>query len=235
MTDLPTMRNHVLGLAAAGLALAAATTLPSAVIAQANPAKSSKPGATVQPPPRSVIQKLRAFLGVNPPVAVGGSRSGGGQSICLLSPWPSAERKGDAVPVTVVVSRPVLLAAGQLNEIRLEKGGQILWQERASSTQPIEGPIAWPIKTLQPGEQITLKVRPRGASGGDFATFSLRVADAKVLAANERQAQLLGNDPTAWDRFLMQLKSDQAGLAAALLSSPQAPAVLRQSLQCNER
>jgi len=90
-------------------------------------------------------------------------------------------------------------------------------------------------QSLDAAEQITLKVRPRGASGGDFATFSLRVADAKVLAANERHAQLLGNDPTAWDRFLMQLKSDQAGLAAALLSSPQAPAVLRQSLQCNER
>jgi len=229
------MRNHVLGLAAAGLALAAATTLPSAVIAQANPAKSSKPGATVQPPPRSVIQKLRAFLGVNPPVAVGGSRSGGGQSICLLSPWPSAERKGDAVPVTVVVSRPVLLAAGQLNEIRLEKGGQILWQERASSTQPIEGPIAWPIKPLQPGEQLTLKVRPRGASGGDFATYTLRAADAQVLAANERQAQALGSDAKAWNRNLEQLKPQQAGLAAALLSSPQAPAALRQSLQCSER
>ena len=92
-------------------------------------------------------------------------------------------------------------------------------------------------QSLDAAEQITLKVRSRGASGGDFATFSLRVADAKVLAANERHAQLqlLGNDPTAWDRFLMQLKSDQAGLAAALLSSPQAPAVLRQSLQCNER
>ncbi len=90
-------------------------------------------------------------------------------------------------------------------------------------------------QSLDAAEQITLKVRPRGASGGDFATFSLRVADAKVLAANERHAKLFGNDPTAWDRFLMQFKSDQAGLAAALLSSPQAPAVLRQSLQCNER
>lgn len=235
MSDLPTMRNHVLAFAAAGLALAAATTLPSAVIAQANPAKSSKPGATVQPPPRSVIQKLRAFLGVNPPVAVGGSRSGGGQSICLLSPWPSAERKEDAVPVTVVVSRPVLLAAGQLNEIRLEKGGQILWQERASSTQPIEGPIAWPIQPLQPGDHLTLKLRPRGASGGDFATFSLRAADAQVLAANERQAQLLGSAPAAWSRYIERLKPDQKVTGILLVSSPQAPANLRQSLECNER
>jgi len=226
MTDLSKMRNHVLGFGAAALAMAAATTLPSAVIAQANPTKSSKPEAMVQPPPRSLIQKLRAFLGVNPPVAVGGSRSGGGQSICLLSPWPG---------IPVGVSTPVLQAVGPLNEIRLERGDQILWQQRASSTQPIEGPIAWPINPLQPGEQLSLKLRPRGASGGDFATYSLRAAADQVLATNDRQAQALGRDSKAWSRFLGQLKPEQAATAAALLSSPQAPIALRQSLQCSDR
>jgi len=200
------------------LAAAAATAAASLALPSAN--------AQQPAPPRSVIQKLRAFLGLNPPVAVGGSRSGSGQSICLLSPWP-------AQPVGV--STPVLQAAGPLNELRLERGDQILWQQRASSTQPIEGPIAWPIKPLQPGEQLTLKVRPRGASGGDFATYTLRAPDAQVLAANERQAQALGIGPQAWNRYLEQLKPQQAGLAAALLSSPQAPAALRQSLQCSER
>jgi len=210
------------------LALAAATTLALApaetLLAQV---QGPLPGNTQQPsPPRSVIQKLRAFLGLNPPVAVGGSRSGGGQSICLISPWPGQP---------VGVSTPVLQAVGPLNELRLERGDQILWQQRASSTQPIEGPIAWPIKPLQAGEQLTLKVRPRGASGGDFATYTLRAADAQVLAANDRLAQTLGNDPKAWNRFLGQLKPVQAATAAALLSSPQAPVALRQSLQCNKR
>lgn len=224
-----THRLWIAATAATTLTLLPTATLPAQV-------RELMASNTQQPaPPRSVIQKLRAFLGVNPPVAVGGSRSGSGRSICLLSPWPSAERGVDAVPVTVVVSRPVLLAAGQLNEIRLEKGDRILWQERASSTQPIEGSIQWPIKPLQPGEEITLKLRPRGASGGDFATYILRAADAHVMEANERQAKALGNDPQAWNRFVEQLKPQQAGLAAGLLSSPQAPVSLRQNLQCSER
>jgi hypothetical protein len=78
------------------------------------------------------------------------------------------------------------------------------------------------------------QLRPRGASGGDFAVFPLRAADAKVLAENERQVQLLGNNRNSWFRYIEQLKPGQEA-AAALLSSPQAPADLRQSLDCSER
>ena len=235
MTDRSTMRQNAACLAAVALSLAAATVVPSPVIAQTAAQKTSQPAAKVSPPPLSVIQKLRAFLGLNPPVAVGGSRSGGGQSICLLSPWPGADRNDGSVPVTVLVSRPALLAAGPLNEVRIEQDNRIIWQERASSTQAIEGPIAWPISPLQPGQQVTLKLRPRGASGGDFATFSLRAADADVLDDNDRQIHAIGTDPVAINRFLEQLKPQQAGLAAAALSRPQVSAELRESLQCSVR
>jgi hypothetical protein len=181
--------------------------------------------AAPPPPPRSVIQKLRDFLGINPPVAVGGSRSSAELRVCLLSPWP-----GQPVGVT----SPVLLTEGPLNELRLEQGNQLLWQMRASSTQPIEGPLAWPIRPLLPGEEITLKVRPKGASGGDFATYKLRVSDAKALIANERKAQALGGDIQAWSRFVDQLNPQQASVVSALLSSPGAPASLRESLLCRE-
>jgi hypothetical protein len=233
MTDRSMMRLNIVRCAAVALSLGAASVTPSALVAQTNAQKTPKPAGKVQPLPRSVIQKLRAFLGVNPPVAVGGSRSGTGQSICLLSPWPSPDREGTSVPVNVLVSSPTILATGQLNEVRIEQGNRILWQERASSTQPIEGPIAWPIKPLQPGEQITLKLRPRGASGGDFANFSLRTSDAQVLAENDRQAQALGDDPKARERFLAQLEPQQAGFAAAVLSGPQVSAEQRESLKCS--
>jgi hypothetical protein len=219
------MRNQVFGFGVFAFTFAAATTLSCAVLARANPAMTSQPAANVQLPQRSIIQKLRGFLGVNLPVAVGGSRSGGGQSICLLRPWPNQP---------VGVSTPVLQAVGPLNELQLERNGRILWQLRASSTQPIEGPIAWPIEPLQPDEQLTLKVRPRGASGGDFASYGLRVADISTLAANERQIEALGSDPKDWNRYLEQLKPQQAGQLAALLSSEQAPVELLQSLQCSE-
>jgi hypothetical protein len=229
------MRLNVFCCAAVALSLGAASVTPSALVAQTNAQKTPQPAGKVQPLPRSVIQKLRAFLGVNPPVAVGGSRSGTGQSICLLSPWPSPDREGTSIPVSVLVSRPTILAAGPLNEFRIEKDNRILKDDRASLTEAIEGPIAWPIRPLQPGEQITLKLRPRGASGGDFATFSLRAADAQVLAENDRKAQALGDDPKARERFLAQLEPQQAGLAAAVLSGPQVSAEQRESLQCSAR
>ncbi|NDG74381.1 MAG: hypothetical protein EBX49_03395 [Synechococcaceae bacterium WB8_1B_136] len=201
------------------LVVALAALLGSAVGAAAQQAQ----GKQAAQPSRSVIQKLRDFLGLNPPVAVGGSRSGSELGACLLSPWP-----GQPVGVTT----PVLLAAGPLNELRLEQGDQLLWQQRASSTQAIEGPVAWPIRPLRPGEEITLKVRPRGASGGDFASYSLRTADAAALEANQRQLAAMGSDPNAWHRYIEGLSPKQVPQAAALLSSPTAPAALRQSLQC---
>jgi len=177
-----------------------------------------------QQPSLSLIQKLRAFLGVNPPIAIGGSRGADAQSVCLLSPWPGQP---------VGVNTPVLQAAGPLNELRLEQGDQLLWQRRASSTQAIEGPVAWPIQPLKPGEVITLKVRPRGASGGDFASYTLRVTDAATLQANQRQIEALGSDASAWSRALEGFGPNQGAKVAALLSSSGAPEALRQSFGCS--
>jgi hypothetical protein len=189
---------------------------------------AEQPTQKQTPPPQqpslSLIQKLRAFLGVNPPIAIGGSRGSDAQSVCLLSPWP-----GQPVGVTT----PVLQAAGPLNELRLEQGDQLLWQQRASSTKAIEGPVAWPIQPLKPGDVITLKVRPRGASGGDFASFTLRVADAATLQANQRQIEALGSDASAWSRALEGFGPNQGAKVAALLSSSGAPEALRQSFGCS--
>ena len=203
---------------ATAVAMSYAITMPSFAEGQN---KSEKPKSL---PAASLIQKLRSFLGLNPPVAVGGSRSDNEKMVCLVSPWPGTP---------IGVSTPVLMALGPLNEMRIEKGDQVLWQQRASSTKAIEGAILWPIMPLEPGEKITLRVRPRGASGGDFASFNFQAADAKVLEENQEQVQKMGDDPSNWNKFLSQLTPQQAPIALGLLSSPQAPTSLRQSLQCN--
>lgn len=210
------------------MAFALLVGLATGSIAAAQP-QNKKPAATrltAAPPPRSAIQKLRDFLGINPPVAVGGSRSGPGMRVCLLSPWPNSP---------IGVTTPVLLAAGPLNELRLEQDGQVLWQKRASSTEAIEGPTNWPIRPLKPGEEITLKVRPRGASGGDFAVYTLRAADAASLEANRIQIGALGSDPKAWYQYIESMKPQKGALLAPLLASPIAPAVLRQNLHCTAK
>ena len=203
---------------ATAFALSYSITMPDIAHGQ------NKSVKTKSPPAASLIQKLRSFLGLNPPVAVGGSRSDDEKLVCLVSPWPGTP---------IGVSTPVLMALGPLNEMRIEKGDQVLWQQRASSTKAIEGAILWPIMPLEPGEKITLRVRPRGASGGDFASFNFQAADAKVLEENQEQVQKMGDDPSNWNKFLSQLTPQQAPIALGLLSSPQAPTSLRQSLQCN--
>ncbi len=191
-----------------------------------NPAAQAQSNnATLVPPPRSVIQKLRDFLGINPPVAVGGTRSGNALKVCLVSPWP-----GQPVGIT----SPVLFALGPLNELRLEQGDQILWQLRASSTQAIEGPVAWPIRPLKPGEVMTLKVRPRGASGGDFAVYTLRTADVEVLKSNRLLLNKLGADANSWIDFIESENLQQISQLSALISSPTAPQQIRQYVACSE-
>lgn len=227
MTDQPAMKltlGSAFSLAVAGSVGLAVALSPIASAQSEAKSKSSGQTSKVAQPPRSVIQKLRDFLGLNPPVAVGGTRSSGELRVCLLSPWPGQP---------VGVSTPVLMAAGPLNELRLEQGNQLLWQQRASSTKAIEGPVPWPIRPLKPGEEITLKVRPRGASGGDFASYTLRTADAATLQANQRQLDALGSDSKAWARAIESLGPKQASTAAALLSSPMAPAAYRQALGCS--
>jgi hypothetical protein len=216
-------------LIAAAIGVAVAITPGVELLAQGRvKAAASTPPA----PPRSVIQKLRSFLGVNPPVAVGGSRSGGRLSVCLLSPWPISSRPDSSGAVLVGIETPVLLAAEPLNEMRLEQDGRLLWQERASSTKAIEGLVQWPIKPLQPGEQLILKIRPRGASGGDFASYSLRAADSETLESNRLRIAGLGADSAAWYQEIESLSPQQAATALALISSPSAPAALRESLKC---
>ena len=215
MTELSPILMRVI---ATAVAMSYAITMPDIAHGQNKNIKSKAL------PAASLIQKLRSFLGLNPPVAVGGSRSDNEKMVCLVSPWPGTP---------IGVSTPVLMALGPLNEMRIEKGDQVLWQQRASSTKAIEGAIFWPLKPLEPGEKITLRVRPRGASGGDFASFNFQAADAKVLEENQEQVQKMGDDPSNWNKFLSQLTPQQAPIALGLLSSPQAPTSLRQSLQCN--
>ena len=176
-----------------------------------------------QPPPKvvappTVLQLVRRLLGIPQQLAVGGSRSSSAPSVCLISPAP-----GRPVPVAA----PTLLAAGELNELRLERSGQVLWQQRASSTAPITGPVAWPIAPLQPGESLQLRLRPRGASGADFATITLTAATADALGRHQELIAGLGRNTASWRAAIERASSTNPALAIALLTDPAAPAEIR--------
>ena len=180
---------------------------------------------SAQPIPQTLIQKIRSFLGINPPVAAGGSRSNNNQFVCLLSPWPTAE---------VGVSKPILQTSAPLTEIRIEKDKQIVWQRRASTEKAIVGAVAWPLPPLIPGEEFILKLRPQGSSGGDFAIYSFRVADKEILEANHRQINYLGINPRNWFNFVANLKPENRSILPAILSSSRAPTELLNTFKCEQ-
>ena len=176
--------------------------------------------STVNP---TLLQRLRQLIGLNRNIDAGGSRSGDTPRVCVLTPLCEQATSGQA-RAQVSLARPAILAAAPLNELRIMRGSQVLWQQRATSTAAIEGLIPWPIAPIRPNEQLTLLLRPRGASSGDFARLELSGASAEAMQRNEALIHQLGADPSAWLAAVDKaVKRNQAALALALLFAPENP------------
>ncbi len=176
----------------------------------------------------TLLQRLREWIGLNPRQAVGGSRGESSNTVCLITP------RLEASPPVALVSlpRPTLLAVGELNEVQLEQNGRLLWQQRASSATPLSGPIPWPVAPLTPGQEMLLRLRPRGAAGADFATITLRAAPA---AQQQTALALLANPSARLNAIESAARSGRSALASELVFAPlaQVPAdleTLRQEL-----
>jgi hypothetical protein len=231
MNLLPSKAKPLLALGAVtGLAaLLLAGVLGNASQAAEQPRQSPPQVVQLQP---SLVERLRKLLGItNPRVAVGGSRSGGDDQICLISPL--IRQTSNALPAaTTALRKPTLLAAEELNELRIERDGQILWRQRATSTTALAGPIPWPLDPLRPGERVTLWLRPRDSAGGDFAKVALIAAGS----SQQQNAETLLNNPRG--RLAAVQAAATAGddqLALELLYAPLDPvppavAQLRQQL-----
>ncbi len=183
------------------------------------------PAALAQAPTAkpSLLQRIRELIGLNRRIAAGGSRSSAALAVCVITPRTELDAKGQARAL-VPLPRPTILAAGPLNEVRIDRDGQPIWRQRASSTIAIEGPIGWPVDPIRPGEQLTLLLRPRGASGGDFARIELTGASAREMEANQALVSKLGGDAKAWLSAVdSALDRQQVPLAWALLFAPQDP------------
>ena len=192
----------------------AAGLLAVALLAEVAHAQASKP---------SLLQRLRQLIGLNRSISAGGSRSGAALSVCVISPRTELDGAAEARAL-VPLPRPTILTAGPLNEVRIDRGGRVAWRQRASSTAAIEGPIPWPLEPIQPGEALTLLLRPRGASGGDFARIQLLGASADAMRRHAALISQLGRNPSAWLAAVDQaLDRDQVPLAWALLFAQEDP------------
>lgn len=159
--------------------------------------------------PDGVIQQLRRLLGLQRPVAVGGTRSPWEQTkICLLSPLLTGRipirHHGEIVReiVTAITpsGTPVIATTTPLVEVLVypvkasqldRETGTMLKRWRADTDEPVARFIPWPLdRPLSPGETVFLELRPSGADGGDFAQVRLSRPTADAAAGDSPSSAL---------------------------------------------
>ncbi|MEB3335795.1 MAG: hypothetical protein VKP70_12535 [Cyanobacteriota bacterium] len=147
--------------------------------------------------------------------------------VCVLT--PHIEPTGSlppAIPLArVPLSRPTLFVRESLAEIRLEGENTLLWSSRPPIGAPLEGPLAWPLGPLQPGQVVTLRLRPLGAEPDQFASIHLQGSPALRLKRGDALLRSLLDGPTtAWRPAIDALlaKGDRS-LASALLFAQEGP------------
>lgn len=131
------------------------------------------------------------------PLPVLGTRGGSGPELRLITPQVQRADDGTAF-AEAVCSTPTIWADGPLAEVVIETEGKVVWQQLATRQNPIEGPIAWPLAALQPGEQFTVRLRPWGGPGGAYAVLRLTAPDSAALQNGEEaiRRQLKDNQAT---------------------------------------
>lgn len=147
--------------------------------------------------------------------------------VCVLAPQLEPSRpRSLAVPRAMVpLSLPTLFIKEPLAELRLEQGTKVLWSwQPTPEGSALEGPMAWPLAPLKPGQSVTVRLRPVGAAPNHFATIQLVGAPAQRLQQGDGLLRSLSGLPRAWRPAIEALlaKGDQS-LATALLFANEGP------------
>lgn len=144
--------------------------------------------------------------------------------LCVLAPAIEPANP-QAIPTALSpLSRPTLFVREPLAELRIERGSTLLWSWSSRAGEPLEGPLAWPLPPLQPGQTLTVRLRPADAPPDQFATIQLVGAPARRLREGDRLFQSLLSRPGAWSAAIDGLleKGDRS-LATALLFAHEGP------------
>ncbi len=147
--------------------------------------------------------------------------------VCVLAPRvdPSAALPSQFPTALVPLSRPTLFIREPLVEVRLERGQRLQWSSRAPASAPLEAPLAWPLRPLQPHQIFLLRLRPLGAEPDQFATIRLQGAPPEHMEEGDGLLRsLLAGRPGAWRPAIEGLLSQgDPALATALLFASEGP------------
>lgn len=145
-------------------------------------------------------------------------------TVCVLTPRLVLNARAEAV-AAVPIGAPTILSTESLEEVRIERDGELLWQRRALPGEPIEGPIAWPLAPIRPGQPLQLLLRPQGVRSDDFAIILLEGDPAARMDRAQRELDSLGNDPLAWWAAIQRtFDRGDLSLGLALLYALEGPA-----------
>lgn len=110
------------------------------------------------------------------------------REIRLLSPAIVRNSSGDYVAHAACV-RPSIWAHTSLAEIQIWKNSELIWRQRATVHEPIQGPVDWPLEDLSPMEKLTVCLRPYGAIVGEQGVFTLVADEQSKAHLNEQIIQ----------------------------------------------
>ena len=144
-------------------------------------------------------------------------------TVCVLTPRLAPDARGEAV-AAVPIGSPTILSTESLEEVRIEREGELLWQRRALPGKPIEGPIPWPLAPIRPGQRLVLLLRPQGVQADDYAVIVLEGDSANRMGRAQKELDSLGGDPIAWWEAIQQaFDAGDMSLGLALLYAFEGP------------
>ncbi|WP_254976398.1 hypothetical protein [Cyanobium sp. Lug-B] len=145
-------------------------------------------------------------------------------TVCVLTPRLALNARGEAV-AAVPIGAPTILSTESLEEVRIERAGELLWQRQALPGEAIDGPIAWPLAPIRPGQQLQLLLRPQGVRRDDFAIILLEGDPAERMERAQRELNGLASDPLAWWASIQRnFDRGDLSLGLALLYDLEGPA-----------
>jgi len=177
----------------------------------------SKPQATSK---ESFAQIIRRLIDLPQQVSAGGSRSNGAsQPLCIIT--PTVERKDSILEATVVVKKPTIVTNTPLNEIRIKKANnesRILFQDLASSTNPVTTPIHWPLEPIKPNETYILELRSAYSNASETTRIILKPADAATLNKNKSTQRRYRDKDQSLAERIKTLQESEPRLAIELIA-----------------
>ena len=144
-------------------------------------------------------------------------------SACLLSPSFVKDKENLNAISFLSIDKPLIFSIDPLNEIKISRGGNIVWSQSATIEKPIRGSIPWPIAPIKAGEKLVLSIRPKGTSMGEEAKIILQANSIDRFQKLDTIINSLGNKESRWIKTINQNLEQDRNLALTLLFSDQAP------------